>query len=146
MGQLDGKVAIVTGAAGGLGRAFALALAAEGARVVCADINRDGATETAQLINDAGFEAAGVEVNVTDEASTGRMARAAIDAFGRIDILINNAAIYAGLERKPFWEIDTETWDKVLEVNVKGAWLCSKSVFPYMKEHGGKIIHISSAT
>lgn len=146
--DLTGKVAIVTGAAGGLGRAFSLALAEAGARVVAADMNGAGAAETAVFITQNSGEAIPVAVNVTDPASVSAMVEQAVAQFGRLDILINNAAIYATIERKPFWEIDPSEWDRVLAVNLKGAWLCSRAVFPALaaNPNGGKIIHIASAT
>ena len=144
--RVEGRVAIVTGAAGGLGREFALALAQAGAAVVCGDVNVQGIVESAEIIQSAGGQALAQHVDVTDAASTNALVAAAVEKFGRIDILINNAAIYAGIERKPFWEIDEATWDSVLAVNVKGIWQMSKSVAPHMIEHGGKIINISSAT
>lgn len=143
---LDDKVAIITGAAGGLGRAFALAFAEAGAAIAVADVNEAGARETATLIEAKGGRAFAVVVNVTDESSTQAMAGYVMQTLGRIDILINNAAIYGGLERKPFYELDESAWDKVLAVNLKGPWLCAKAVFPFMKQSGGKIINVSSAT
>ncbi len=141
------QVALITGAAGGLGRAFALAFAREGAFIAVADLNDAGAQETVALIHAQGGQAIAMNVNVADEASTQAMAKNAVENFGRIDILINNAAIYAGLERKPFYELDEKIWDKVMAVNLKGVWLCAKAVFPYMKQQGGgKIINLSSAT
>jgi NAD(P)-dependent dehydrogenase (short-subunit alcohol dehydrogenase family) len=147
MKPLENQVVIVTGAAGGLGRAFALAFAEQGASVAAADINLSGAQETAALIHARQENTAALQVNVADEASAQIMAQEVAEKFGRIDILVNNAAIYAGLERKPFYELDAEVWDRVMAVNVKGTWLCAKAVFPYMKQNGrGKIINVSSAT
>lgn len=144
--DFDGKVVIVTGAAGGLGRAFAEGFAAAGARLVVADIDQAGVEETASLLAASGAEAHAVRVDVTDQASTDALAQAAIDAFGSIDILINNAAIYATLTRTPFTEIDPAEWDRVMAVNVKGTWLCSSSVLPHMTQPGGRIVNIASAT
>jgi len=143
--MLEGKVAIITGAAGGLGRAFALAFAEAGAATAVADVNEAGARETATLIASNGGRALAVAVNVADESSTRAMAGHVIHTLGRIDILVNNAAIYGGLERKPFYELDAAAWDNVLAVNLKGPWLCAKAVFPFMKESGGKIINVASA-
>lgn len=140
------KVVIITGAAGGLGRTFALAFAKEGAMVVASDINEKAAQETVELIEKAGGKGLAIKTDVSKELSTQDLAKQTIAAFGKIDILVNNAAIYAGLERKPFYEISEKEWDLVMNVNLKGAWLCSKAVVPFMKETGGKIIHISSAT
>ncbi len=145
MGRLDGKVAIVTGGARNIGAVYARTLAAEGARVVVADV-LDG-TATAQAIRDAGGEAVSVEVDVSREDDTLRMAEAAMDAFGRIDVLVNNAAIYVSIQRRPFHEISAEEWDRVTAVNIKGVFLCAKAVFPHMRDQGGgRIINISSNT
>ena len=145
MGRLDGKVAIVTGGARNIGAVYARALAAEGARVVIADV-LDGAAAAAD-ITEAGGEAVPVEVDVSREDDTLRMAAAAVDAFGRIDILVNNAAIYLSINRRPFYEISAEEWDRVTAVNIKGVFLCAKAVLPAMRElGGGRIINISSNT
>ena len=144
--QLESKVAIITGAAGGLGRAFARAFAEAGAAVVCADVNWKGVVESAEIITQSGGQAIAVRADVTDAASTNALVTQTLDRWGKIDILVNNAAIYAGIERKPFWEIDDTMWEKVMAVNVKGMWQMSKSVVPHMFEHGGKIINIGSAT
>ena len=143
---LENKVVIVTGGAGGLGRAFALACAGAGARVVCADLNLTGAQESVTLITNQGQQAISLPVNVADEGSTQAMAQAVIERWGQIDVLINNAAIYANLQRKPFWEIETDEWDRVMAVNLKGPWLCAKAVFPHLRQQSGKIINIASAT
>lgn len=147
MGRLDGKVAIVTGGAKGLGKAFCFALAKEGAKVVMAAhrLDTDEAKQAAKEIESKGGLT--VEVDVTNEESTKLMAEKAIKKFGRIDILVNNAAFYYGVGRKPFYEITSEEWDQALDVGAKGAWLCAKAVFPYMKEQNkGKIINLSSDT
>ena len=144
--DFEGKVVIVTGAAGGLGRAFAQGFASAGASLVVADIDVAGVEETAALIVATGAKAVAVKVDVTNKESTDALAQAALDDFGRIDVLINNAAIYATLTRKPFTEIDPAEWDRVMNVNVKGAWLCSGSVYPKMSHPGGRIVNIASAT
>lgn len=142
--NLKDKVVIITGAAGGLGKAFALAFANEGAKVAVCDKNIKGATETAQEI---GNDAIAIEVDVANEASTKAMAQQVVDKFGKIDVLVNNAAIYATIQRKPFYEISEEEWDLVMNVNLKGVWMVSKAVIPFMKAaNAGKIINISSAT
>lgn len=144
--SLSGHVAVVTGAAGGLGRAFALGLAEAGARVAAADRNAAGATETVGLIAESLGEGLAVEVDVSDLASTEHMAAEVVDRWGRIDVLVNNAGIYASLQRKPFFEITPAEWDLVMDVNLKGTWLCSRAVFPAMRDNGGSIVNISSAT
>jgi NAD(P)-dependent dehydrogenase (short-subunit alcohol dehydrogenase family) len=139
-------VAIVTGAARGLGRAFCLGLAKEGAVVSAADLDLAGAQETAEQIVAGGGQAIAVSVDVSDEAATQRMAAQTAERWGRIDILINNAAIYAGLERKMFDAISPAEWDRVMAVNLKGPWLCARAVFPWMKaQKSGKIINVASA-
>jgi 3-oxoacyl-[acyl-carrier protein] reductase len=134
------KVAIITGAGQGLGRAYALRLAQEGARVVVAELNADKGKAVAQ-------EAKGlfVRTNVADEASVQAMARQAIDAYGRIDILVNNAAIFSTIKMRPFWEIPLAEWDELMGVNVRGVWLAAKAVVPQMrKQRSGRIVNISS--
>ena len=138
------KVVLITGAAGGLGRAFAFAFAKLGAKVAVADLNTEGAEETAKACT--GEMNIAVIVNVANENSTKQAVQKVIEKYGRIDILINNAAIYATLERKPFYEIEEAEWDKVMNVNLKGTWLMSKAVVATMRQTGGKIINISSAT
>ena len=145
MGRLDSKVAIVTGGARNIGAVYAKALAAEGARVVIADV-LDGSA-AAEAISAAGGQAVAVETDVSREDDTLRMAQAAMDAFGRIDILVNNAAIYLSINRRPFYEISAEEWDRVTSVNIKGTFLCAKAVLPHMRDQeGGRIINISSNT
>ncbi len=143
---LDGKVVVITGAAGGLGREFALGFAAEGAKIVAADVQPDGLAETIELVEAAGGEALAVPVDVTSRASTQAMAEAAVEHFGRIDVLVNNAAIYATLKRAKFTDIEEAEWDRVMAVNVKGAWLMSAAVMPHITKPGGRIVNIASAT
>jgi NAD(P)-dependent dehydrogenase (short-subunit alcohol dehydrogenase family) len=143
--RLAGKVAIVTGGARHIGAAYCRTLAQEGAAVVIADI-LDGAA-VAEDIKAKGGKALALKVDVSSEADTYGMAVEALKTFGRIDILINNAAIFINIQRHPFYEISGEEWDKVAAVNIKGPFLCAKAVFPQMKEQrSGKIINISSST
>jgi len=144
--DFEGKVVIVTGAAGGLGRAFALGFANQGGNIVVADIDEAGLAETVAQVEAAGAKAIAVKVDVTSKESTDALAVAAVAAFGRIDVLVNNAAIYATLKRSSFLDIDPNEWDRVMNVNVKGAWLCSASIFPKMSQPGGRIINVASAT
>jgi NAD(P)-dependent dehydrogenase (short-subunit alcohol dehydrogenase family) len=142
--RLKDRVAIVTGAARGLGRAYALRLAKEGAKVVVADI-LDG-KETVDAVTAVGGEALYVKTDVTSEESTQNLARKVVERFGRIDILVNNAALFADLVKKPFWEITAGEWDKVMAINLKGPFLCAKAVYPQMKKQGkGKIINVATA-
>lgn len=142
--KLQDRVAIVTGAARGLGQEYCLALAREGARLIAADML--ACDETVAKVQAAGGEIRALSVNVVDKQSTEAMAAEALAAFGRIDILVNNAALYGGLKSTPFDQIDEGEWDQVMSVNVKGIWLCCRAVVPAMKQQGkGKIINISSA-
>ncbi len=143
--RLQGKVAIVTGGARHIGAAYCRKLALEGAAVVVADI-LDG-DSVIRDIQGLGGRALALQVDVSNEADTTRMAAEAVKAFGQIDVLVNNAAIFIAIERHPFYEISAEEWDRVSAVNIKGPFLCAKAVFPYMKERrSGKIINISSST
>jgi 3-oxoacyl-[acyl-carrier protein] reductase len=145
MGRFDRKVAIVTGAGQGLGRAYAEALAAEGASVVIAEINEGAAKDTAEAITAAGGTALAVRTDVTDPDSCAAMVQAAVDRFGTVDILVNNAAIYDGLHMEAFEDLDIAEWDRVMAVNVKGTWLAARAVAPIMKAKGyGKIVNVSS--
>jgi 3-oxoacyl-[acyl-carrier protein] reductase len=146
MARLDGRVALVTGAGKGLGRAFCVRLAQEGANIVAvtrADIK--GLEATAAEIRNLGRDVSISQVDVSLEGETLRMAKEAADRFGRIDILINNAAYYYGVVRKPFTEVSVDEWDRMMAVNVRGPWLCAKAVFPEMKRLGkGKIVNLTS--
>ena len=143
--DLDGRVAIVTGGAQGLGAAYAVGLAEAGASVVVADLADGGATVTA--VEAAGGRAISTLTDVSNPDSVTEMAAAAISEFGRIDVLVNNAAIYAGLQMKPFFEVSVDEWDQIMAVNVRGTFLATRAVVGHMMERGsGKIINISSAT
>jgi NAD(P)-dependent dehydrogenase (short-subunit alcohol dehydrogenase family) len=143
--RLKDRVAIVTGAARGIGQAYCLALAREGAHIVAADIL--SCAETVATVEQAGGEALEVTADVSNAQSTQAMAFQTMQRFGRIDILVNNAAVYGGLQLTPFERIPEAEWDRVMAVNVKGIWLCCKAVVPVMKQQGkGKIINISSDT
>jgi NAD(P)-dependent dehydrogenase (short-subunit alcohol dehydrogenase family) len=144
--RLSGTAAVVTGAAKGLGRAFCLGLAREGARILAVTRkDLENLKQTVRMVRSLGGEAEGFQADVAVEADTQAMAREALQQFGQIDILINNAAIYDGIKRKPFFEIDLQEWDLVMNVNVKGAFLAARAVFPSMKERGyGKIVNLAS--
>lgn len=144
--RLKGKVALITGGAKGLGRAFALKLAEEGAKVMVATRkDLDNLKETVKQVESAGGNAAWVQADVAREEDAHAMADATVKAFGRVDILVNNAAVYDGLKRKPFYEIGPDEWDLVMAVNVKGVFLSARAVFPYMQDQGyGKIINLAS--
>jgi 3-oxoacyl-[acyl-carrier protein] reductase len=145
MGQLDGRVAIVTGGTRGIGLAYSRGLAAEGASVMVADVA--DADEVVTELAGAGGEADSVRVDVTDRASTEAMAKATAQRFGKIDVLVNNAAYYTAMTRGWFTELEVDEWDKAFAVNVRGPWLCARAVYPYMKQQRyGKIINVSSTT
>jgi NAD(P)-dependent dehydrogenase (short-subunit alcohol dehydrogenase family) len=141
MGALDGKVAVVTGAAQGIGRALAEGLAREGARIVVADLN--GAEEAAAAFPDG----VGITADVADEASVQQLVDTTLERCGRVDVLVNNAGLYASLEMRPFTEIPLEEWNRVMEVNVASMFLTCRAVVPAMRaQGGGKIVNISSGT
>ena len=141
MSALDGKVAIVTGASQGIGRSIAEGLAAEGARIVVADLK--GAEEAA-----ASFPGGvGLTVDVSSEADVDRMAAEVVERCGGIDILVNNAGLYASLEMRPFEQIPVDEWRQVMDVNVMSMFLTCRAVVPRMRERGGgRIVNISSGT
>ena len=142
--RVKNRVCIVTGAAQGIGATYAKALAAEGAKLVISDI--DDASEVVSEIVSFGGEAIALQNDVSDWPSCQDMASAAMDAFGRIDVLINNAAIFGKLDRASIDEISPELFQEVMSVNVGGTFLCSKAVVPVMREQGyGKIINISTS-
>ena len=142
---LSGKVAIVTGAGGGIGRAYARGLAEAGASVVLADIAVDAARTAAAAIEADGYPALAVPVDVTDEASVEEMARAAAEAFGSVDVLVNNAALMAEIMGSTLTTVPLDEWQRTLAVNLTGPLLCTRAVVPYMKERGyGKIVNQTS--
>jgi NAD(P)-dependent dehydrogenase (short-subunit alcohol dehydrogenase family) len=141
--DVRGKVVLVTGAARGIGQEFARSLGAAGARIVAADINDCGTT--VELLAEAGIPAIGVRLDVRDVASAGDMAQAAVTAFGQIDALINNAALYGSLRGGRFEAIADADWDAAMSVNVKGIWNCCKAVVPAMRRAGGgSIVNMAS--
>lgn len=141
--NLDGKVAIVTGGAMGIGYAICETLAARGAAIVIADLS--GSQAAAEKLQQAGYRAVGVKADVSSEQDTESMVAAAVEAFGQVDILVNNAAIYSSLQLKPFEQLTVADWKKMLDVNVIGQFLCSRAVLPaFRKQGGGRIINISS--
>lgn len=145
MMRLKGKAAIVTGAAQGIGAAYAKALATEGASVAVWDI-----LDTASVVSEitgSGGAAIGAMVDITDPRAVGEAVAQAISTFNAVHVLVNNAALFGNIKAKPFTEISTEEWDRVMAVNVRGTLECVKGVLPQMQEQKyGKIINISSST
>jgi NAD(P)-dependent dehydrogenase (short-subunit alcohol dehydrogenase family) len=141
--RLAGRVAIVTGGATGIGRALATRLGRDGAALVIADVR--GAPEAAAALAAEGLTAIGVATDVADEAATQAMAAAALAAFGRIDILVNNAALFSALTPGPFEAISAADWQRVMAVNTLGPFLCVKAVAPHLRARkAGRIINLAS--
>jgi len=141
--MLEDKVVIVTGAHRGLGQAYAIEAARLGARVVAGDILDCG--DTVRQIEADGGTAIGVELDVTKMGTVSAMAESAIDAFGDISVLVNNAALYGGLTGGRFDQLDEDEWDRCMNVNVKGIWNCCKAVVPHMQNAGGgSIVNVAS--
>jgi 3-oxoacyl-[acyl-carrier protein] reductase len=139
------RVALITGAGQGIGRELAHQFAASDATVIIADVNAEKASAVAAEIEDEGRRAMAVSVDVADEASVGAMVETALKAFGRIDVLVNNASLFSNLAKRPFEQIPLTEWRRVLDVNVTGVFLCSRAVAPLMREQGfGRIINVSS--
>jgi 3-oxoacyl-[acyl-carrier protein] reductase len=143
---LDGRVAIVTGAGQGIGRAFARTLAEAGASTVVADISGERAEAVAAEIRASGYRASCAALDVGDARSVTDMADRVLDERGQIDILINNAALFSSLKMRRFEDIPLNEWDSVLRVNITGVFLCSRAVVPAMRRAGfGRIVNITSA-
>jgi NAD(P)-dependent dehydrogenase (short-subunit alcohol dehydrogenase family) len=145
--SLRDRVAIITGGGQGLGRAYAHAFAAQGAIPVIAEIDTASARSVVDEIEANGGRALAIETNVADEDSTLAMAADTLAAFGRIDCLINNAALFSRITIAPFWELPLSEWEDAMRVNVTGAFLCARAVAPAMMAAGfGRIINVSSTT
>ena len=141
--QLQGKTVVVTGAAQGIGRAYCIGMAKEGAAIVA--IDRDDCAETASLVRKAGGKCLALAADVTGMDSLEEMAARAKSEFGGVQAIVNNAALYGALRGGRFDKIDESQWDACMDVNVKGIWNCCKAVVPLMREAGyGSIINISS--
>jgi NAD(P)-dependent dehydrogenase (short-subunit alcohol dehydrogenase family) len=147
MSKLAGQAAIVTGGAKGIGRHYCMALAGAGAQVMVADI-ADGADVAREIVDKHGQGAAeSMQFDVSDEAAVRRLVDRTVERFGKIDVLVNNAALFANLEYQSMLDIDPSLWDKVMAVNVRGPFLMAKHVVPHMKKQKhGKIINIGSGT
>ena len=149
MGRLQDQVIIVTGGALGIGRAYCEGFSREGARVVIADIDDHNAEAVVNALAQSGSEAIAVHTDVSNSEDVNRMTEAALGHFGRIDALINNAAVFQrpAMSRVPFDQIPVEEWDRLMAVNLRGIFLCCRGVVPHMKQQGGgKIVNISSGT
>ena len=145
MGKLDGKVAIVTGAASGIGPSYAQGLAAAGAKVMVADV--EPGDSTVRAIKDSGGEAMSRLCDVSDEAQVAALVRDTEKAFGGVHILVNNAAVFARFVYAPLDEISAADWERAFAVNVRGSYLCVKAALPIMRRQGyGKVINIASGT
>ncbi len=147
MGRLDDRVAIVTGAAQGIGETYASALAGEGAKVVLADIDDCGPAAEKIRSGYQGAEVLALRTDVTSEAETQAMVGETVAKFGRVDIMVTNAAVFGKIMPGPFEDISVEQWDSLMAVNVKGPFLCAKAAVPQMRRQKyGKIINIASGT
>src|SRR5712691_1694024 len=147
--RLVGRVAVVTGAGHGIGRAYARRLAQEGASVVIAEIDGPAAEKTAEQLRADDLEVLAITTDVTDEESVHSMAGLTVSRYGRLDILVNNAALFATIpmSRAPWDEISPDEWDRMMQINLKGVWRACLAAVPYMKQQSyGKIINISSGT
>jgi NAD(P)-dependent dehydrogenase (short-subunit alcohol dehydrogenase family) len=143
-GTLDGKVALVTGGASGIGRATALTLAREGAKLVIADMNEDGGQQTVHMLTENGAQATFVRVDVTQATEIEAMISKTVATYGRLDCAHNNAGI-AGRIRAPLHECPEDVWDQVLNVNLKGVWLCMKyEIIQMLKQGSGAIVNTAS--
>jgi len=141
--DLDGRVAIVTGAGGGLGGGICYALASAGAAVAAVDVERDKAERVAEIVSRDGARSVALGADVSDKRSVEAMMERVAGELGGVDILVNNAAIYPS---RPWTEIEEE-WDRVLSVNLKGYFLCARAAFPYMNDRGhGRIVNVASIT
>ncbi len=145
MARLEGRVALVTGAGRGIGVSYAKALAAEGAKVACNDILDPH--NTADIIVQQGGEAIPVQADVTDPAAVREMVAETVKAFGHLDVLVNNAALFADLTSRSFLDIPSEEWDRVMTINTRGVFECVRAAVPEMRKVGyGKIVNIASGT
>jgi 3-oxoacyl-[acyl-carrier protein] reductase len=143
---IEGKVAIVTGSGGGIGEGYAQALAAEGAKVVIAELDKAKGEAAAEGIRSGGGDATFVEVDVGSEASTKAMAAQAIETYGGIDFLVNNAALFGGMKTESMLSVDWDYYKNFMNINMDGALLCARACYRSMKERGGGAIVNQSST
>lgn len=145
--RLKNKVAVVTGAGQGIGRGYARRLAEEGAKVIIADINAEKGRQVESELQELGLTAKFVQVDVSGEDSVREMVETLVSEFGTIDILVNNASIFATIEMKPFEQISLEEWNRIIAVNLTGVFICCKAVVPIMRrQKSGRIVNIASGT
>lgn len=142
MKTLDGKIAIVTGGGSGIGRGLAVALAEEGARVIVCGRRMSKLEETVQAVRELGGEALAISADIANEQDVDRVVKTTLDKYGQIDILINNAGVYAGAE---VHKLEPATWDEVMAINLRGPYLATRAVLPHMRlRRAGQIVNISS--
>ena len=143
MSRFDGRVAIITGAGRGIGQAYAKSLAEEGAKICVTDII--DTDNTVNIIKQAGGDAIGVQANVLDKDQIDAMVATTIETYGKVDIMVTNAALFADLEQKSFMDISEDEWDRVMQVNTRGVFTCAKAVVPEMRKNQyGKIVNMSA--
>ena len=145
--SLEGRVVIITGGGQGIGRGYAHHFAAQGAIPIIAEINGDNAVSVQREIKEKGFEALAIQTDVASMESVTTMVNQVIEKFGRIDILINNAAVFSRITMAPFWELPLDEWDSAMNVNVTGSYYCARAVVPSMREaKWGRIVNVTSGT
>ena len=145
--SLKDRVVVITGAGQGIGRGFAHHFAVQGAVPVIADIDGGNAASVQAEIEAEGGRALGIQTDVASEAACREMAEAALSAFGRIDVLINNAAVFSRITMAPFWELPVDEWKRAMDVNITGAFFSARAVVPAMREAGwGRIVNVTSGT
>ncbi len=145
--SLEGRVVIITGGGQGIGRGYAHYFAAQGAIPVIAELDGANAERVAKEIADKQGRVLAIETDVGDINSANAMAEATLSAFGRIDVLINNAAVFSRITIAPFWELPVEEWERAMQVNINGSFYCARAVVPAMQERNwGRIVNVSSGT
>ncbi|MFL2668488.1 MAG: SDR family NAD(P)-dependent oxidoreductase [Alphaproteobacteria bacterium] len=145
--SLEGRVVIITGGGQGIGRGYAHHFAAQGAIPIIAELNGDNAVSVQREIKEKGFEALAIQTDVASMESVTTMVNQVIEKFGRIDILINNAAVFSRITMAPFWELPLDEWDSAMNVNVTGSYYCARAVVPTMRRaKWGRIVNVTSGT
>lgn len=145
--SLEGRVVIITGGGQGIGRGYAHHFAAQGAIPIIAELNGDNAVSVQREIKEKGFEALAIQTDVASMESVTTMVNQVIEKFGRIDILINNAAVFSRITMAPFWELPLDEWDSAMNVNITGSYYCARAVVPTMRRaKWGRIVNVTSGT